>query len=124
MMNRFFGLNFDFAGAFAAALCAVHCTIIPIMASVGLASGSTHSHAFDFCLMGIGVLIAGFVLVKDAVKSHSNYFPLILAMAGFVVLFIGIESHGEYFYLNIMGGVMVVISHLLNWKLTHNGHLA
>lgn len=124
MINRFFGLNFDFAGAFAAALCAVHCTIFPIMASLGFAGGAAHSHTFDFALLGIGVVIAGYILVKDALKTHGNYLPLLLAVSGFAVLLVGIESHGQYFYLNIIGGLMVVASHLLNWKLSHKGHLA
>lgn len=118
MINRFFSLNFDFAGALTAGICAVHCTIFPILLSLGLTTNTTHSHTFDFVLMTIGILIAGYVLVKD-IKTHGSFLPISIALAGFITLFIGIETHGSLFILNILGGFMVVVSHLLNWKLTH-----
>jgi hypothetical protein len=120
MMNKFFGFNFDFAGAITASLCAVHCTVFPILLSLGFTSTSTHNHTFDFAMMSLGVLIAGYSLVRDYMKTHKNPQPLFLALAGFVILFIGIETHGDFFLLNIIGGLMVVGSHLLNWRLSHS----
>lgn len=120
MISRFFGFNFDFAGAITASLCAVHCTVFPILLSLGLTTNTTHSHTFDFLMMSIGVLIAGYSLMRDYIKNHKNPMPLIIALAGFVTLFIGIETHGELFLLNIIGGLMIVGSHLLNWRLTHS----
>jgi len=120
MISRFFGFNFDFAGAITASLCAVHCTIFPVLLSLGLTSNSTHNHTFDFAMMSVGVLIAGYSLVRDYMKTHKNPQPLFLALAGFATLFIGIETHGELFILNIIGGIMIVGSHLLNWRLSHS----
>lgn len=124
MLNRFFGLNFDFAGALTASVCAIHCTIFPILLSLGFTTNTTHSHIFDFTLMSIGVAIAGYVLVKDYRNTHKNSIPLLIAAIGFIVLFIGIESHGQFFLLNIVGGIMIVTSHLLNWKLSHSPRVA
>lgn len=124
MISRFFGFNFDFAGALAASICAVHCTVFPILLSLGLTNSTTHSHTFDFVLMTIGIGIAGYVLVKDFRNSHKNYIPLLVAGLGFITLFIGIETHGEFFLLNIIGGLMIVASHLLNWKLSHAPKIA
>ncbi len=120
MLNKFFGLNFDFAGAVTASLCAVHCTVFPIFISLGLTTNTTHNHTFDFVMMSIGVVIAGYSLVRDYIKTHKNPMPLILGLAGFVTLFIGIETHGELFVLNILGGLMIVGSHLLNWRMSHH----
>lgn len=119
MINRFFGLNFDFAGAITASLCAVHCTIFPVLLSLGLTTNTVHNHSFDFMMMSIGVLIAGYSLVRDYIRKHKNALPLFVAIVGFVTLFIGIETHGDFFLLNIIGGLMIVGSHLLNWKLSH-----
>lgn len=118
-MNRFFGLNFDFAGAVTAGICAVHCTILPALLSLGFTTSGAHSHTFDFLLMSIGVVIAGYVLVRDYMKIHANVLPIFIAIAGFITLFIGIETHGELFLLNIIGGLMIVSSHIVNWKLSH-----
>jgi hypothetical protein len=119
MISRFFGFNFDFVGAITASLCAVHCTVFPVLLSLGLTSNSTHNHTFDFTMMSVGVLIAGYSLVRDYMKIHKSPQPLFLALVGFITLFIGIETHGELFLLNIIGGLMIVGSHLLNWRLSH-----
>lgn len=119
MINKFFGLNLDFAGAAAATLCALHCAAFPVLLSLGLVSNTAHNHTFDWILMSIGILIAGYILVKDYAFSHRNYLPILIAAIGFVTLFTGIETHGEHFYLNIIGGLMIIASHILNWKFTH-----
>lgn len=119
MISRFFSLNYDFAGAAAATLCALHCAAFPILLSFGLVSNSAHNHTFDWVLMSIGIVIAGYILVKDFYSIHKNILPIAIAGIGFITLFTGIETHGEYFYLNVMGGLLIVASHLLNWRLSH-----
>ncbi len=120
MINKFFGLNLDFAGAATATLCAVHCAVFPLLLSLGIVSNTSHNHAFDWTLMSIGIIIAGYILVKDFNAIHRNILPLTIAGIGFITLFTGIETHGEHFYLNILGGLLIVGSHFLNWKLSHS----
>lgn len=120
MISRFFGLNFDFAGAATASICALHCAAFPVLISFGLVSNSAHNHTFDWALMSLGILIAGYILIKDFASGHRNILPIAIAAIGFITLFIGIESHGEHFYLNVLGGLMIVGSHFLNWKLSHS----
>ena len=120
MLNKFFSLNLDFAGAATATLCAVHCAVFPILLSFGIISSKHHNHYFDWTLMLMGILIAGYILVKDFSSNHKNIFPIVIAIIGFATLFTGIETHGEQFYLNILGGLLIVSSHFLNWKLSHS----
>ncbi len=119
-MNKFLGLNLDFAGTLTAAICAVHCTVFPLFFSLGFTSTAHHSHTFDYWMMFIGVAIAGYVLVRDLVQVHRSYFPILIAIIGFILLFSGIESHGGLFFLNILGGCMIILSHLMNWKISHS----
>lgn len=119
MINKFFGFNYDFAGAAAATLCALHCAIFPILLSFGIISNTTHNHTFDWVLMTIGILIAGYILIKDFSLTHKNILPITIAGVGFITLFTGIQTHGEFFYLNILGGLLIVSSHFYNWKLSH-----
>lgn len=118
MLKRTRNINFDFVGGITAAVCALHCTIFPILISLGFTGVSHHNHTFDFGMMAIGISIAAYVLLRDLIKNHKSFIPLFICCFGFAVLFFGIESHGEYFYLNIIGGLLVIISHLLNWKLS------
>lgn len=120
MISRFFSLNYDFAGAAAASLCALHCAAFPLLLSMGLVSNTAHNHTFDWVLMSLGIVIAGYILIKDFTTSHKNILPIIIAGIGFFTLFTGIETHGEHFYLNVIGGLLIVGSHFLNWKLSHS----
>ena len=120
MISRILSLNYDLAGATAATICALHCAIFPVLLSFGLVSSTAHNHTFDWVLMSIGIIIAGYVLVKDYAFSHKNLLPLSIAAIGFITLFTGIETHGEFFYLNVLGGLLIVGSHFLNWRLSHS----
>ena len=117
-IKKFIGFNADFVGSLAAIICAIHCMIFPVLLSVGLVNTTSHNHAFDFIFMAGGLLIALYVLVKDAMK-HKNMLPSFLALIGFVTLFFGVESHGELFFLSVTGGILITIAHYHNWKLTH-----
>jgi len=68
----------------------------------------------------VGVLIAGYILVKDFTSNHRNILPIAIAGIGFITLFTGIETHGEHIYLNILGGLFIVGSHFLNWRISHS----
>lgn len=118
-IKRFIGFNADFAGSLAAMICAVHCMAFPLLLSFGLVSTTGHNHAFDFIFMAGGLLIAGYVLVKDYITKHRQTAPLLISVLGFVLLFFGIQSHGELFLLSISGGLMITFSHYQNWKLSH-----
>ncbi|MBK8079602.1 MAG: MerC domain-containing protein [Saprospiraceae bacterium] len=71
MFSRFFQLHADSAGFFASLLCAIHCSAIPILISLGLmGSGSwLHNHLFDWIIIGFGFIMAGYAIVGDYVKS-------------------------------------------------------
>ena len=118
MISKFFGLNFDFAGAAAATLCAIHCAIFPVLLSFGIISNTHHNHTFDWILISIGIIIAGYILIKDFALNHKNFLPITVAGLGFITLFTGIQTHGELFYLNVLGGMLIVSSHFFNWRLS------
>ena len=119
MIRRFFGFNLDFAGAATATLCALHCSFVPILFSLGIMSNSHHNHFFDWTMMTIGLTIAGYILTKDYNSKHGKLLPITIAGIGFIILGIGIETHGELFFLNVLGGILIVISHFLNWRFSH-----
>ena len=119
MIRKFFGLNLDFAGAATATLCALHCSFVPVLLSLGLMSNTQHNHFFDWTMMAIGLAIAGYILTKDYIFKHKNLLPITIAGIGFITLGVGIETHGELFILNVLGGILIVVSHFFNWKISH-----
>ncbi|KXK37951.1 MAG: MerC domain-containing protein [Saprospiraceae bacterium] len=122
-MKSFLNINPDAAGFFTSMLCAVHCSAVPVLISMGLlGSGSwLHNHAFDWIIIGIGVLIASYSLIGDFYKKHKNILPLAMAMLGFAMLIIGmIEHHGWMLGFSVVGGIIVALAHMYNHKLGAN----
>ncbi|HRO09198.1 MAG TPA: MerC domain-containing protein [Saprospiraceae bacterium] len=112
----------DFAGMFTSLLCAVHCSAVPVLISMGALGSSTwlHNHAFDWVVIGIGIIIAGYSLVGAYFRKHRNIRPLLLASAGFVLLLIGMaEHHGWMLIFSVLGGITVAYAHLQNHKLVN-----
>lgn len=109
----------DFLGMSTSMICALHCMAMPIISSISTLPGvvSTHNHAFDITFVLIGLCVATFTLLKD-ISKHQSYMPILIGGIGFVLLLIGVSRHDHIPVLNILGGVMVFVSHILNYKLT------
>jgi hypothetical protein len=119
-MKSIFNINPDAAGFFTSLLCAIHCSAIPVMISLGLVGSSSwlHNHMFDWVVIGIGVVIASYSLLGDYLKLHKNVLPLTMAAIGFGFLMIGmIEHHGWMLVFSVLGGLLVASSHLVNHRL-------
>jgi hypothetical protein len=118
-MKRFLGWHADSAGFVASLVCAIHCSAIPVLISLGLiGSGSwLHNHAFDWIIIGLGFVFAGYSIVGDYLSRHRKIYPVLMAFTGFAFLLIGmIEHHGWMLIFSVLGGILVASSHLLNWK--------
>lgn len=119
-MKSIFNINPDAAGFFTSLLCAIHCSAIPVMISLGLVGSSSwlHNHLFDWVVIGIGVVIASYSLLGDYIKFHRNLLPMAMAVLGFSFLMIGmIEHHGWMLLFSVAGGLLVASSHLVNHRL-------
>ena len=119
MFKSFFQWNADSAGFFASLLCAIHCSAIPILISLGLMSSGSwmHNHLFDWIIIGFGFIMAGYAIVGDYLKKHRKIQPLLFAIAGFAFLIIGmIEHHGWMLIFSVTGGLLVATSHVLNFR--------
>ena len=80
-----------------------------------------HNHAFDWVVIGLGIVIAAFSLVKDYLQKHRVITPLILGLLGFVLLIIGtVVHHGPFVIASVLGGLLVASAHVVNWKKSHS----
>ncbi len=119
-MKSIFKVNPDTAGFFTSMLCAIHCSAVPVLISMGLLSSSTwlHNHMIDWVVIGTGILIASYSLIGDFFRKHRNYLPLIFASFGFMFLLLGmIDHHGWMLVFSVIGGLMVASAHMLNHRL-------
>ena len=120
IMKSLFNINPDTAGFFTSMLCAIHCSLVPVLISMGMLSTTTwlHNHLIDWVVIGFGIIIATYSLIGDYIKRHRNISPLFIAILGFIFLFVGmIEHHGWMLLFSVLGGLMVASSHLYNYRL-------
>ena len=120
-MNKFFSINIDFVGFIASFLCAIHCAAIPIIFSLGLIdmTDMAHNHTFDFIIVGLGVIIASFSIIRDF-KKHNEKLPLSIAAAGVMSLTMGLLGHhSTHELMSVIGGILLASSHFINWRINH-----
>ena len=111
-------LKADYLGMFTSLLCAIHCSVLPLFISLGMVGGAghTHNHIFDLFLAVSGLFIASYALVKDY-NAHRSPIPMAIAGLGFVFLFVGILIL-HFPLINVIGGIMVAIAHLINIRIS------
>lgn len=121
-------LNLDRLGAFASAVCAVHCLItgvaLGLLSVVGLGFlGSPQAEAgFFFTTLTIGT-----VALIHGRRRHHSMIPAIIFVTGLACLLIshfvfGHEGHGNRLgptILNVMGGLSLVLFHCTNQRMQH-----
>ncbi|MBC7884736.1 MAG: MerC domain-containing protein [Saprospiraceae bacterium] len=118
-MKSKYNISPDAAGFFTSMLCAVHCSALPLLISLGLIGSESwmHNHLIDWVVIGVGVLIATYSLLGDFIKVHRNITPLAMSLAGFSLLLIGMtEHHGWMLVFSVVGGLLVATSHIVNFR--------
>ena len=119
-MKSIFSINADTAGFFTSMLCAIHCSAVPVLVSLGLLGSGTwlHNHMIDWVVIGFGIIIASYSLLGDFIRKHRNILPLGMAFTGFLFLLIGmVEHHGWMLLFSVSGGLMVASAHLINHRI-------
>ena len=115
----------DKAGMFISGLCAVHCSILPIMLVLGLGSGFSWllSHEVELIFLVVSLIIASYSLVEGYLKVHKHIGVIFLAIVGFVSLIIGheVEFLALSIFLSTIGGLSILLAHLMNFRFRSRG---
>lgn len=115
----------DKAGMLVSGLCAVHCSVLPILFVLGLGSGFGWmvSHEVELIFLIVSLIIACFSLIQGYLRVHGQIGVLLLAILGFVLLILGheIEIQTLGIALSTMGGLSILLAHLANFKFRSRG---
>ena len=115
----------DKAGMFISGLCAVHCSVLPILLILGLGSsfGWMLSHEVELIFLVVSLVIASFSLLEGYIKIHRNLGVIFLALIGFAFLIIGHEIEVAYLniFLSTIGGISILLAHLVNFRFRSRG---
>jgi len=124
MKTKRIGWNWDFLGITTSMLCAVHCALLPVLATLSALGGElfAHNHWFEMIMILLAILIASFSLISSYLKTHRDPLPIIILLSGFIILLSGHllfeEMHGHK--VNALGGICIAVAHWINWKKLKN----
>ena len=109
--------SFSKAGSIISLACAVHCALTPVVllvlpllaaqygGAIDVAFGTVFSHSFEWVLLGVIVVIAGFGVLATY-PMHGDGRPVALTVIGFLTL-LSVRLWGEYgSTLEITGDVL------------------
>ena len=109
--------SFSKAGSIISLVCAVHCALTPVVllvlpllaaqygGTIDVAFGAVFSHSFEWVLLGVIVVIAGFGVLATY-PMHGDGRPVALTVIGFLTL-LSVRLWGEYgSTLEITGDVL------------------
>lgn len=111
----------DILGVSASFLCAIHCVLLPLFLSLGLAGAFPwlQSHSLELALIFSTLVLASWSLLGSWHK-HRQIKPIIIATVGFLIIF-GVHSlEGDIaHYFSALGGILIAYAHYVNWRLLH-----
>ena len=110
--------NWDYLGIATSVGCAIHCAVLPVIASTLPIFGINiiHNSYFEWGMIALAFVVGSYSLFHGYIKHHQNNLPVFLFSAGVIFLILKqFFSHQEYLFLAI--AVLFIISaHVLNFK--------
>ncbi len=121
MKSQFLSFNLDLWGFVASMLCALHCTALPIMltvSSLGVLSFLDNIWV-EIIMIGIALVVATTSLLNGFWRHHHRSRAMVLASMGFMMIGLGLVWEGIWWEaaLSGFGGILVAVSHFINWRL-------
>jgi len=124
--------NLDRVGAYASAICAVHCVIsglaLGLLSVVGL--GFIGSPITEAAFYTTAIVVGSWALMHG-MRKHRSFLPAIIFGTGMVCLFVShfVFGHGRAGHpsiggtiLSVVGGLSLVSFHLVNQRLANKCH--
>jgi hypothetical protein len=110
----------DALGLSAAMLCAAHCALIPLLATLGALGGLVWltNPWIEASFILFGLLMVVWSLRAGYLSHHGKEGPLAMAALAFVVIVAGRFFHGAAEHLlTAAGGLTLAGAHAFNWRL-------
>ncbi len=124
MKSKWIRWNWDFWGITTSMLCAVHCALLPVLATLSALSGKliTHNHWFEVIMILLAIIIASISLLSSYLKRHRDPIPIIIMLSGFIMMLSGhlLLDEIHLHKINAMGGICIAVAHWINWKKLKN----
>ncbi|MDZ7359653.1 MAG: MerC domain-containing protein [candidate division KSB1 bacterium] len=119
--SRSRAFNLDAIGFSASTLCAIHCTLTPLLlTALPLVRLRFLAHpAIEAAMIVVSLIIGATALAHGYFRHHHRLHALLLLTAGFAVILAGHLALPENFeaWATPTGALTIALSHLMNWRL-------
>ncbi|MGG9964247.1 MerC domain-containing protein [Ferruginibacter sp. SUN106] len=119
-------LNWDAFGIGTSIACAIHCALLPVIATSLPVFGINiiHNGFFEWGMIGLAFVVGSYSLFHGYVKHHHSFAPVLIFSVGFIFLVLKqFFSQHEYLFLAI-AVILIISAHYYNYRLCHKSKCA
>ena len=113
-------INWDAWGILTSVLCAIHCALLPLVASALplLGVGFLHNPLFEYGMIGLALIIGTWALWHGFRHHHHRLTPWLLFLTGMTLLIAKQLWHQYELYLLPFAVGCIISAHIVNYRLS------
>ena len=119
-------VNWDGLGIFTSVACAIHCAILPLIATSLPLFGVNiiHNGYFEWTMIGIAFVVGSYSLFHGYIKHHRSLLPVAIFSVGFIFLIAKQFFAGLEIALLIPAVMLIISAHYFNYRLCQKSKCA
>lgn len=112
-------INWDGLGVFTSLACAIHCAILPLVATSLPLFGVNiiHNGYFEWSMITIAFIVGSYSLFHGYIKHHRSFLPIIVFTIGFVFLISKQFFTSLEIALLVPAVILIISAHYFNYRL-------
>jgi hypothetical protein len=112
-------VNWDGLGIFTSLACAIHCAILPLIATSLPLFGINiiHNGHFEWSMISIAFVVGSYSLFHGYINHHRSFLPLLVFTIGFLFLISKQFFTSLEIALLVPAVILIVTAHYLNYRL-------
>lgn len=113
--------NWDAVGIATSVLCAIHCTLLPLLMSSLPLFGINilHNLLFEWGMIVLAFAVGSYALFHGYIRHHHSLLPVLLFSAGFALLVLKQFFHDVENWFLLPAVVLIISGHYHNYRLCH-----
>jgi len=114
-------LNWDSMGIATSVLCAIHCALLPVLASSLPVFGINiiHNAFFEWTMIGLAFFVGSYSLFHGFTRHHRSFVPVVVFSAGFIFLVLKQFIPGYELWFLLVAVTLIISAHYYNYRLCH-----
>lgn len=114
-------INWDAFGIGASVACAIHCAVLPLIATSLSIFGVNiiENGWFEWSMIALAFFIGIYALVHGFVTHHRSWKPILIFSVGFVLLVLKQFFHDKMIWFLLPGVLAIVTAHYINYRYCH-----